>query len=177
MTALKTPHATIQDRRQSRQLMILAGLVGVATIVAMVQFTPWRSSQSDMRDKDDVALASSSAAGPDSPESLSQTERANWQVTWPTSLRRDLFDWDVVAAPAPVQVVAVLSQGPGPEVIRQQARESLRLQGVMIDGQPMALINGQLWGVGSQVHGFEVCDIQPRGVTVQKQGVRVTLGL
>jgi hypothetical protein len=59
-------------------------------------------------------------------------------------------------------------------VIRQRAAE-LELQSVMLSGSPVAVINGNVVGVGERIAGFEVVAIEAGQCLLRQDGVEVRL--
>lgn len=102
--------------------------------------------------------------------------RAPVAVTWPVEVGRDPFVWERLR---PVEVAAAVAQaGPDAGQIERQARQRLRLQGVMYEqASRRALINGRMFEPGSQVEGYEVMEIHERAVTVRREGVTVRLSM
>ena len=66
---------------------------------------------------------------------------------------------------------------PGRVDVVKQAREELNLQSIISGSEPYALINGQLLKAGQQYLGFRVITISDRHVVVEKNKVRIKLGM
>ena len=56
-------------------------------------------------------------------------------------------------------------------VARQAGR--LHLQSVLMGTPPRAMIDGQLLGEGDVVANFRVLKIEPRGITVEREGIKL----
>jgi hypothetical protein len=60
------------------------------------------------------------------------------------------------------------------EGLKAQAAQ-LRLQSILMGPTPKALVDGQLLGEGDVVANFRVLRIQPRGITIEREGVRLEI--
>ena len=106
------------------------------------------------------------------------------EVAYGRNAQRDLFTFDMSAFerdPSADSGPSATSRGTGsgsdfsPHARLQQAIEGLELQGTILGEHPRALINGQLFGLGDQVRGLTVSEIQHRQISLERNGVTVRL--
>lgn len=60
------------------------------------------------------------------------------------------------------------------ENLRRKASE-LKVQGIFMGAVPQAMVDGVPVGEGSIVAGFRVLEIQPRGIIVEREGIRLAI--
>lgn len=167
MTAMSRKQAAAA-RPQKGKLVVLAVLVSTAVVIAVVQM-PAASPAAAPADKPQVITT----AKPMAVAAVGMhREPVDLTVHWPVEIRQDLFEQERI-----VQAVARPQEKPDAAAITAHARQTLRLQAIMLDQQPRALINGQLCKPGSMIHGYELQRIAVRQVTVVRDGVTVQLGL
>jgi hypothetical protein len=62
------------------------------------------------------------------------------------------------------------------EAVRRDA-SAIELQSTIMGSQPKALVNGTCVGIGETVASFRVLDIEPRRITVERDGVRLDIAM
>lgn len=97
------------------------------------------------------------------------------EISWPSGISRDPFQRRVaIVAPTP-------AVEPPPERIRPSAQElaakRLKVRSVVIGARPLAVINGRTTGVGDEVDGFIVREIQSERVVVELDGETASVGV
>jgi hypothetical protein len=97
-------------------------------------------------------------------DNVSEGSEASTPVAWPTTLARDLFGGSVVDTA-------------GSNAVYTSAESILDIGSILYSDSPRALINGVVVGEGDVIAGFRVHRIDRRTVIVEKNGVRVHLGL
>lgn len=78
------------------------------------------------------------------------------------------------AHPAPPAPTAGATVPSAEDLIRTQAME-LHLQSTVMGDVPLAVLNGEVYRVGQDVHGFRIVAIGPGLTTVEKRGLTLTL--
>ena len=57
------------------------------------------------------------------------------------------------------------------------AAEALKLESTIVGPTPQAIVNGQIVREGGNIAGFHVLKIQPRCVVVEREGVKLAVGM
>ena len=108
------------------------------------------------------------------------------KVDVPQTLVRDLFTTDVSGYPRAEREEESKDQAksasypadesPRADVVKQ-ARQELSLQSIIMGEKPYAMLNGQLLTTGQPILGFRIVEIADRYVVVEKNTVRIKLGM
>jgi len=155
-------------KNQTFQLVVLGVLIVVATVVGFMQL----GGSSPAAAHASTTVVNSQSAK--SSTSASSSVPADLTVTWPVRIERDVFTWnhDVIQT-RPQPVVA----GPNQNAIEREARASIRLQAIMLDGRPRILANGRILVKGEEIEGFTLKEINHRHIVLEKMGVQVLMSL
>ncbi len=186
---VRDPGRQAMQARQRRQYYTLAGLLVVAGVLAVVRL---------IGDGPGTATAIESSASIERQNGADQTmndrgrERglealARFEVTWPVEMHSDPFslkrtfdsiDDDVGKEPEKPEdrkEEPEEASVPDAAAIEREAGRSLRLEGILFDRPPRALINGRLWRQGDEIDGFRIRHIASDRIVVEKEDVQVTL--
>jgi len=108
------------------------------------------------------------------------------EVDVPQTLVRDLFTTDVSGYPRieredenedqAKSATFPADESPRADVV-EQARQELNVQSIIMGAQPYVMINGQLLTTEQTVLGFRIVEIADRYVVVEKNTVRLRLGM
>lgn len=173
--------------RQRRQKLVLAALVTVAAVIAVMRLL---GSVPD--EVTAVADRRAADAAQDQPRGPAAAPAPRIEVTWPVELARDLFAWESVLGPLktgvaedephadaqpPADVDTPELPRPDAEAIARQARATVRLEAILFESPPRALINGRLWREGEKIGPFRLQRIESEAVVVEKHGVATRIGI
>lgn len=166
----------VSPAKQKFQLIVLAALVATAVIIAVAQAKSGKADQTATQKSESVANPAGFKvqAADDRVDTPVMDVLIDQPITWQVSLRRDLFAWSKLNTQV---AIAKQTTQLDPKIIHAKANATLKLQGVMYDRTPRALINGQLLTRGGTVAGFEVKEIGKRSVIVTREGVDVRINL
>jgi hypothetical protein len=119
----------------------------------------------------DVAAASAADARP-----------ALRTIDWPLLAQRDPFVSDLVYPPPPIPALPVpVAVSPEQQardlrdLLLEEARNAIYLQGVIAGDRPLAVINGRAYRVGHVVGGYKIVEIQSSQVILERGGVRLAV--
>lgn len=106
-------------------------------------------------------------------------ESGDYMTQIDTTITRDIFTpperfYPAVATPKKALGVADGTRSLDKENVRKDAA-AMTLESTILSSTPKAIINGQLSQVGDTVNGFRVTQIGPRSVTMERDGVSITL--
>ena len=173
--------------RQKRQRLVLAGLVTVAAVIAAMRLL---GSAPDEVTAVADRMAADATQG--QPRGSAAAPGPTIEVTWPVELARDLFDWESVIGPLqtgvaedelqadeqpPADVYAPELPRPDAAAVARQARATVRLEAILFESPPRALINGRLWREGEKIGPFRLHRIESEAVVVEKHGVATRIGI
>ncbi len=158
-----------QPRNQSFQWALLGLLAVAAGFIAVMQFSGGSPAAAAANEVNTSGVHPSQTPAAAMPAAAT----TDLNVTWPVKMHRDIFTWDHAVVQVKAQVVA----GPDPHAIEREARESIRLQGIMLDGLPRIQANGRIILLGGEIRGFTLKQIHHREIILHKQGINVTLPL
>lgn len=152
----------LSDRR-SRRLTLL-GCCLLAIVAMTKDMVRPRASQASAVSTHPSSLALAA----------SRTERREpVRVTWPVELHKNPFHrWKAPEAQPEPQAEPTNTA----DLVTAEARSQLTLSSAVVGAAPFAVINGTVVSTGDTISGFQIVDIQPRGVIVRKGGVNVELG-
>jgi hypothetical protein len=78
-----------------------------------------------------------------------------------------------IAAKSSVEPADLTMEGQILPANLRRAAEGLRLQGTVLGTAPTAVVNGQVVKEGDEIAGFKIVRIEPGGIVVEKDDVRV----